>query len=458
MVYSVSAIFFLLTLGVGIYSRFIFSILSIFALLNGWRLVSSSYINSLGFAEAPEMERIIVSIFPVDLVMLLTMLMFLFAFLIFFTPRDLNVLKWKLQRSMGKKKKINLIALFVVFSLSYILFILLTGVFTAPLSDYPIVSGIHRREFIIRYGNGELITLFFKTMTYATAFLGIGQFFFIEKCSLKKWYSWMPLVAWLMMYLFLIAQGHRFSTLLWNIYFFYLPLSLLFLSKKEKMAERFFFSLGGLFVAAVVLMFTHSFVVGGFHSTEKASYLTQRILVDQSQMWNLSASRVFGFSNTDEIQAEGVILEPFFADSMYNRSAQFLMYKEMGSKAYESWEQSHLITMGFPESILDLVGEGPVYLWVLFLSCFLCYLFRNLFYFLSEFKVFQCILLLYLVNPVIYLFVGGTANALFSLSYIAKCFAVLLVITVMDYLSRGTLPEWIDYISQSLDLHKKTIN
>jgi len=414
------------------YSKFLFGILSIFILLNGWRLVSSSYVTNMGPIYAPELSRELINVFPNDILLFLIVLLFFFGFVITFSPKKINELKSQI---ISKNKETHFLV-FRKFSLLvsflYVIFVIICFSFISDPASYPIFSGLHRRLFMVTIENSILIKLFFKTLSYASIFLGSALSLNMIYFPWNTWKTWVPFMGWFSSIIFLLILGHRFSSLIWCCYFFSFPLTInLLTSKSKKLLKLLILSLF-LFSAVVSLMFAHSFIIVGSHSNEKVSYLKRRLLIDQTQLFNSISTRIFA-SNWDEKNlAQELILNTPLTSKIHNRSAQLLMFQEYGDAANDHWNEHHILSVGYPENIMEITGGGAVFLVTVFLSLFLAISVYWFFMFLLSHQYIQAFLLIAIINPLFALFAGGSAHSIISLRFLLKITLVGVIIMAIN--------------------------
>ena len=173
------------------------------------------------------------------------------------------------------------------------------------------------------------------------------------------------LFASLILYLFMV--GHRFSSFYIYACFFLIPIGAVLLGRHAMTATRrkFFpgITLRNLMVTGAALIFliagavVYSYiVVRGFEGAQLLTKLSQRILVQQGEMWWMTYERVFlrGDWNSG-FAAYRLFFDPF--DPNRNSTMQLLMQLALPTeRAHFILEQGSAYTGGWPEVFFELGG------------------------------------------------------------------------------------------------------
>ena len=173
------------------------------------------------------------------------------------------------------------------------------------------------------------------------------------------------LFAVLLLYLFVV--GHRFSSFYAYGSFFIIPVGVALLGREARggsarrlftgAALRYVWTAGAALVVLIVVAITYSYVfVRGFEGAQLFSKLSQRILVQQGEMWWMTYDRVFVQGNWNgSLAAYKLFVDPF--DPTRNSTMQLLM--ELGLPV----ERAHFIlgagsayAGGWPEVCFELGG------------------------------------------------------------------------------------------------------
>lgn len=246
------------------------------------------------------------------------------------------------------------------------------------------------------------------------------------------------LIAALILYLFLV--GHRFSSFYTYGSFFLIPIGVVLLA--EQLSGRKLFlapvlrrlgiagvGLLGLTVAALAYSYTF---VRGFEGDTLAFKLTQRLLVQQGEMWWMTYARVFLHGDWNGgLAAYKLFIDPF--DPSRNSTMQFLM--ELGLPL----ERAHYIlglgssyTGGWPEAFFELGGPlGGFALVALSAIVFSEFMFLTTRCIVQE-RFATCFFLV----PILYAFslaiVSGMLNSLIQMTFFVKIVAAMLVYVAED--------------------------
>jgi Family of unknown function (DUF6418) len=226
----------------------------------------------------------------------------------------------------------------------------------------PLFVGMERFDYARQFG-GPLHQLLLK-WGFMLAFQ-IGLFFAIpilHNRRLDRRFAF--LLASLLLYLILV--GHRFSSIYGYCSFFIMPLGAVLLvpriSSKRDLSGKILrgFALGA---AALILLIvgavSYSYlVVRGFEGGQLSEKVSQRLFVQQGEMWWMTYERVFCFDNWNStLTSIKLFISPFNPNR--NSTMQYLMELALPlSRAHEILRQGSAYTGGWPEVLFEL--GGPV--------------------------------------------------------------------------------------------------
>lgn len=226
----------------------------------------------------------------------------------------------------------------------------------------PLLEGMERLTYTQQFG-GPLHRLFLD-WGFMLAFQ-LGVFFAIpllHNGRLDRRFA--LLLASLLLYLVLV--GHRFSPIYGCCSFFIMPLGMVLMARSASgetvLSGRILRGLGFGAVALLVLIIctvSYSYlVVRGFEGSELVEKVTQRLFVQQGEMWWMTYERVFIFHNWDRaFTSFKLFIAPF--DPHRNSTMQYLMELALPlARAHDLLGQGSAYTGGWPEVLFEL--GGPV--------------------------------------------------------------------------------------------------
>jgi hypothetical protein len=246
------------------------------------------------------------------------------------------------------------------------------------------------------------------------------------------------LIAALILYLFVVV--HRFSSFYTYGSFFLIPIGVVLLAEKLSGRKQFLAPVlrrlgiagAGLLVLTVAaLAYSYTFV-RGFEGDELSFKLTQRLLVQQGEMWWMTYERVFLHGDWNGgLAAYKLFVDPF--DPSRNSTMQFLM--ELGlplERAHYILRLGSAYTGGWPEAFFELGGPiGGFALVALSAIVFSEFMFLTTRCIVQE-RFATCFFLV----PILYAFslaiVSGMLNSLIQITFFIKIVAAMLVYVAED--------------------------
>jgi hypothetical protein len=255
------------------------------------------------------------------------------------------------------------------------------------------------------------------------------------------------LFATLLLYLFLV--GHRFSSFYAYGAFFVIPIGAALLGREARgLSARTLFTaraLRSLWIAAtglallIVTAVAYSYIfVRRFEGDELLAKLSQRILVQQGEMWWMTYERVFVQGDWNGgFAAYKLFVDPF--DPARNSTMQLLM--ELGlplERAHFILQAGSAYTGGWPEVCFEL--GGPIGGFVL--VAFSAILFSEFMFLLVRCIVEERLATCLFLTPILFALsiniVSGMANSFVQVTFVIK-FAVALVVLVAEDRWRSSL-------------------
>jgi hypothetical protein len=250
----------------------------------------------------------------------------------------------------------------------------------------------------------------------------------------------------LILYLFL--AGHRFSSLYAYTSFFIMPLGAVLIGREAKspslgeMLSRKILRwlaaaavpLSVLIAAAVV----HSYIVVRGEGGELLAKLSQRILVQQGEMWWMTFERVFLRGDWDGmLAAYKLFVEPF--DPSRNSTMQFLMEQALPVvRAHFIITQGSAYTGGWPEVFFEL--GGPVGGFVL--VALSAIVFSEFMFLVTRCIVQERFATCFFLTPILFalsiMMVSGMVNSYIQLTFLIKV-AIALVVHIVEDKWRSNL-------------------
>nr|WP_249784620.1 DUF6418 domain-containing protein [Bradyrhizobium sp. IC3195] len=253
-------------------------------------------------------------------------------------------------------------------------------------------------------------------------------------------YRFGGLFGGLMVYLLLV--GHRFSSFFLYFSFFIMPLGSILLGRGQAAGfdkSAFFRMLRGLWLPVtglglVVLgALTYSYtVVRGAESELLQTKLTQRLLVQQGEMWWMTYERVFVYGDWNALLASvKLFLDPFNPNR--NSTMQLLMELSLPiERAHALLDWGVAYTGGWPEVSFEL--GGPVNGFILVVLSAI--MFSEFLFLLTRCVVEERYATCFFLTPILYAIevylVSGMMNSFIQLTFMIKLGAAIFVYALED--------------------------
>jgi hypothetical protein len=402
-----------------------------FLFLFAWRLISVLYIDLAGPLFSEQLERDIgpsISALPIAMSQWLVIAALLFSF----RPSRLQELlcETRLPLSEGRLG-LSELAFWAVVAFTVALWIEL--LVRGPI---PLFAGMERFDYTPAYG-GPLHVRLLEWGPMLALQLGV---FFVAPTFRNGAFGrrFAVLFAILLLYLFLV--GHRFSSFYLYSSFFIMPIGAALLGQQVRGPHaRNLFSgttlhiamAGTAFCLLVIVAVAYSYlVVRGFEGAELLSKLSQRILVQQGEMWWMTYERVFVQGDWNgSVAAYKLFVEPF--NPSRNSTMHYLM--ELGLPI----ERAHFIighgsayAGGWPEVLFELGGPTGGFV----LTALSAIIFSKFMFLVVRCIVQERFVTCFFLTPVLYALsiyiVAGMVN-----SFIQVTFAIKLAVALVVYVT-----------------------
>jgi Family of unknown function (DUF6418) len=164
--------------------------------------------------------------------------------------------------------------------------------------------------------------------------------------------------------LYLVLIGHRFSPIYGSCSFFIIPLGAVLLARSVsservipgKILRGFGVGAAALLILVICTVSYSYLVVRDFEGSELVEKVTQRLFVQQGEMWWMTYERVFLSNNWDSaLTSFKLFVAPF--DPHRNSTMQYLMELALPlSRAHDLLGQGSAYTGGWPEVLFELGG------------------------------------------------------------------------------------------------------
>jgi hypothetical protein len=242
--------------------------------------------------------------------------------------------------------------------------------------------------------------------------------------------------------LYLLLAGHRFSAFYVYASFFVMPIGAILIGRSARLSSDgkaiskrllAYFAVGGVALAVlVVTAVVYSYVVVRGEGADLLAKLSQRILVQQGEMWWMTYKRVFLEGNWDgSFAAYKLFVDPF--DPLRNSTMQFLMESALPlARAHRILGEGSAYSGGWPEVLFELGGPiGGFVLVALSAIVFSEFMFLMTRCIVQERYVTCCFLtpLLYAVSVNL---VSGMVNSFIQMTFLIKVVAALVAYVVED--------------------------
>ena len=302
----------------------------------------------------------------------------------------------------------------------------------------PLFEGMERFDYSEKYG-GPLHHALLQWGPMLAFQLGI---FLIAPVLRGKPFDWRfgALFAVLMLYLFLV--GHRFSSFYAYSSFFFMPVGAMLLGRRVTAGSsrqeiilrkvlRYSWLGGTTLVLLIIISVIYSYtVVRGFEGRELVAKLSQRILVQQGEMWWMTYDRVFLRDDWDGSQAAfQLFVDPF--DPGRDSTMQFLMEKALPlDRAHFILSQGSAYTGGWPEVFFELGGPLGGFILVALAAI----VFSEFMYFLMRCFVEERFATCFFLTPILFALSVNLLSGMVN-SFIQVTFLIKVVVFGMVYVT-----------------------
>lgn len=402
-------------------------LLSFILIAFAWRLASAIYLDLRGPVYAEQLYRdlgpghsslILVS---VQVVMILMVTLAL----------DQRRLRPMVDARLGSQASDGLLATSYLSSLILVgtsLFLILLTVDLFRRGEIPLLTGTEEYVYTNQYA-GLFHHLLVKYGDFLAFFLGLF-------CFRGMLHGRRPdgryLIMLLGIFLYLLFTGHRFSAFYRHGTFFLMPLGVVRLcleqgprsagvrseEPRQSRGKVLFFILAAILMIGFGLY--RSLAPAGVRGREAAiRYLTQRVLVQQGELWWASQERVFSRLEYDPASAfRRVFLDPVVPQR--NSTIPFLMELEIGERTYSILDVGSQYTGGFPEVLFELAGPVLGYVGVLVLGLILGSLLLSLIDAIFQGRFIRTFIVLYVLYAFLLFPVSGMLNFLVNWKFWVK--------------------------------------
>lgn len=334
-----------------------------------WRLVSTLHIDSSDGIYAVELVKVIGgSSYSLQLVVIY--ILFVLALLLLFRPSRLTDLSNRLASSFPGDVMINGIRLTTIATIILGIFVVILYIelLSGPV---PFFAGIDKIVYKSKYG-GPALKVMYKYRDFISLFAGTLFFYELWDQRKKTNYTIAILFGAILIYLFL--AGNKFSAMFFSTCMFIIPVSLLAIERNTKYgvqqasfrtrpSHRWrLFILIALFAAMFyTAIYNYYFRTKSWDPDYVAHHITHRMFVQQGQIWWTTAERIFGL----DLWAPGeafyhVFLKPLYSEGG-NPSIRYLMYKDIGSKAFIQFKAGSTYSGAYPAVLFELFGIPGAY-------------------------------------------------------------------------------------------------
>lgn len=265
----------------------------------------------------------------------------------------------------------------------------------------------------------------------------------------------------LILYLFL--AGHRFSSLYVYSSFFVMAIGAVLMGRLARPSLevdrtsgrmlRYLAMAGTVLLVLVAIAVVYSYIVVRGEGGELWAKLSQRILVQQGEMWWMTYKRVFlnGEWNSS-YAAYKLFVDPF--DSSRNSTMQFLMELALPvRRAHHILTQGTTYAGGWPEVFFELGGPVGGF----FLVALSAIVFSEFMFLMTRCIVQERFVTCFFLTPILFslsiTIVSGMVN-----SFIQMTFLVKVVVATVVYITEDRWRSFLAMPQQALDSETKTIS
>jgi hypothetical protein len=403
-----------------------------------WRLVSVLYIDVFGPLFSEQLERDIgpgISAVPIAISQGLVIAALLFSF----RPQRVQRLFSESDTKLGSRLPAGGLDLAGIAFWIASLFVAGLWVELLLSGPIPLFAGLERFDYSRLYG-GPLHNQLLQWGPMLAFQLGI---FLIAPILNDRPFDrrFGYLFASLILYLFLV--GHRFSSFYIYACFFLIPMGAVLLGRHAMIATRVKFFPGktlrnlviigaGLILLVAGAVVYSYIVVRGFEGAELLTKLSQRILVQQGEMWWMTYERIFLRGDWDnDFAAYKLFFDPFNPNR--NSTMQFLMESALPiERAHFILQQGSAYTGGWPEVLFELGGPiGGFALVALSAIIFSEFMFLVVRCIVQE-RFVTCFFLTPILFALSINIVSGMANSFIQVTFLIKIAAALVAYVTED--------------------------
>ncbi len=297
----------------------------------------------------------------------------------------------------------------------------------------PLFAGIERFDYTRLYGG--LFHLRLMDWGPMLAFQ-LGVFFAVPLLHDRPTdWRFVALFGALLLYLFL--AGHRFSSLYVYASFFVMPIGAVLTVCREAAARankilRLLTIAGGVLLGLTVGAVVYSYIVVRGEGDALRAKLTERVLVQQGEMWWMTYDRVFLHGDWGARHAAyKLFVDPF--DPARNSTMQFLMEQALPlQRAHHILAQGSAYTGGWPEVFFELAGPLGGFVLVALSAI----IFSEFMFLLTRCVVQERFVTCVFLTPILYALsitiVSGMVNSYVQVTFLIKLILALLVYVAED--------------------------
>jgi hypothetical protein len=408
-----------------------------------WRLASVLYIDVFGPLFSEQLELDIgpgISALPIAVSQGIVIIALLFSF------RQQRVLRLSGPEELGLASRLppGRFSLSDLAFLAAALFVVALWVELLVRGPIPLFAGIERFDYTRLYGG----SLHRRLLEWGPMLaLQLGIFFAIpllhDGPSDRRFGA---LFGALILYLFL--AGHRFSSLYVYSAFFVMPIGAVLVGRHAKSPSqgdgasrkvlRYLAAAGVVLLVLIAIAVTYSYVVVRGEGGEILSKLSQRILVQQGEMWWMTYKRVFLYNEwSGSHAAYKLFVDPF--DPARNSTMQFLMELALPlQRAHQIIAQGSAYTGGWPEVFFEL--GGPIGGFVL--VALSAIIFSEFMFLMTRCIIQERFATCFFLTPIMFALsitiVSGMVNSFIQVTFVVKV-AVALVAYITEDKWRSNL-------------------
>jgi hypothetical protein len=301
----------------------------------------------------------------------------------------------------------------------------------------PLFAGIERFDYTRLYG-GPLHLRLLEWGPMLAFQLGI---FFAVPMLHDRPVDWRfsALFGTLLVYLFL--AGHRFSSLYVYSSFFVMPIGAVLAVRRETSPHGattsrrvlwYLTAAGGVLLVLIAVAVAYSYIVVRGEGAALLAKLSERVLVQQGEMWWLTYDRVFLHGDWNgKYAAYKLFVDPF--DPSRNSTMQFLMEQALPlQRAHHILAQGSAYTGGWPEVFFELGGPIGGF----FLVGLSAIVFSEFMFLLTRCVVQERFVTCVFLTPILFALsitvVSGMVNSFIQVTFLIKITVALLVYVAED--------------------------